>query len=56
MGRGSYPNSSGIVQLDGAIMRGQDCAVGAVCALEGYVLHRNLKHVKAAYQQSPPVE
>eukprot|EP00731_Ephydatia_muelleri_P036436 Em0256g1a len=30
------PNSEGIVQLDGAVMRGTDCRFGAVAALEGY--------------------
>ena len=37
VGRGSYPNSEGKVQLDAAIMRGRDCSIGAVCALEGSV-------------------
>lgn len=36
VGRGCYPNSEGIVQLDGAVMRGTDCKFGAVAALEGY--------------------
>eukprot|EP00731_Ephydatia_muelleri_P036934 Em0358g3a len=36
VGRGCYPNSEGIVQLDGAVMRGTDCRFGAVAALEGY--------------------
>lgn len=35
VGRGSYPNAGGVVQLDAAIMRGRDCRVGAVAALEG---------------------
>ena len=35
VGRGSYPNVNGIVQLDAGIMRGEDHAIGAVCALEG---------------------
>lgn len=34
IGRGCYPNSEGIVQLDAAIMRGYDCSFGAVAALE----------------------
>ena len=37
VGRGSYPNSEGTVQLDAAIMRGRDCSIGAVCGLEGSV-------------------
>ena len=37
VGRGSYPNSEGMVQLDAAIMRGRDCSIGAVCGLEGSV-------------------
>ncbi|XP_064399508.1 N(4)-(Beta-N-acetylglucosaminyl)-L-asparaginase-like isoform X2 [Halichondria panicea] len=36
IGRGCYPNSEGVVQLDAAIMRGSDCSVGAVAALERY--------------------
>ena len=35
VGRGCYPNSEGVVQLDAALMRGHDCAFGAVAALEG---------------------
>ena len=35
IGRGCYPNSEGVVQLDAALMRGRDCAFGAVAALEG---------------------
>ena len=35
VGRGSYPNAEGVVQLDAAIMRGRDCRVGAVASLEG---------------------
>lgn len=35
VGRGSYPNQDGIVQLDAAIMRGSDFSIGAVCALDG---------------------
>lgn len=36
VGRGCYPNAEGVVQLDAAIMRGNDCRFGAVAALEGY--------------------
>lgn len=35
VGRGCCPNEDGIVQLDAGIMRGSDCSLGAVCALEG---------------------
>lgn len=35
IGRGSYPNENGIIQLDAAVMRGKDCAMGAVCSIEG---------------------
>lgn len=35
VGRGCYPNREGVVQLDAALMRGSDCAFGAVAALEG---------------------
>lgn len=34
VGRGCYPNKRGIVQLDAALMRGIDCAFGAVAGLE----------------------
>ena len=34
VGRGCFPNSEGTVQLDAAIMRGSDCNIGAVCAVE----------------------
>ena len=34
VGRGCYPNNQGVVELDAAIMRGADCALGAVCAIE----------------------
>ena len=37
IGRGCYPNSEGIVQLDAALMRGSDYSFGAVAALERYV-------------------
>ena len=37
VGRGCYPNSEGVVQLDAALMRGRDCCVGAVAGLERYV-------------------
>lgn len=36
VGRGCYPNSNGIVQLDAALMRGSDRAFGSIAALEGY--------------------
>ncbi len=35
VGRGCYPNSNGIVQLDAALMRGSDRAFGSIAALEG---------------------
>lgn len=35
VGRGCYPNSEGVVQLDAAIMHGKDHKFGSVCALEG---------------------
>ena len=35
IGRGCYPNSDGLVQLDAAIMNGKDFKFGSVCALEG---------------------
>ena len=35
VGRGCYPNSEGVVQLDAAIMNGKDLKFGSVCALEG---------------------
>ena len=35
IGKGSHPNSNGVLQLDAALMRGSDCRVGAVAALEG---------------------
>ena len=35
VGRGGYPNSDGIVQLDAAIMNGEGCQFGGVAALEG---------------------
>ena len=38
IGRGSYPNENGIIQLDAAVMRGKDCAMGAVCSIEGLAL------------------
>ena len=34
VGRGSYPNSEGTLQLDAAMMRGRDCSFGAVAGLE----------------------
>lgn len=34
VGRGCYPNSAGVVQLDAAIMRGKDLQFGAVAGLE----------------------
>jgi len=34
VGRGCYSNSEGVVQLDAALMRGNDCRVGAVAGLE----------------------
>lgn len=36
VGRGCYPNAEGVVQLDAAIMRGSDCSIGGVAALERY--------------------
>ena len=39
VGRGCYPNREGVVQLDAALMRGNDHAFGAVSALEGLVLY-----------------
>ena len=35
IGRGCYPNSEGLVQLDAAVMNGKDLNFGSVCALEG---------------------
>ena len=35
VGRGGYPNSNGVLQLDAAIMRGSDNAIGSVCSIEG---------------------
>ncbi len=35
VGRGGFPNSDGIVQLDAAMMRGEDNGIGSVCAIEG---------------------
>ena len=35
IGRGCYPNSEGLVQLDAAMMNGKDLNFGSVCALEG---------------------
>ena len=37
VGRGCYPNNKGIVQLDAALMRGNDCAFGGIAALERFV-------------------
>ncbi|KAI6649810.1 N(4)-(Beta-N-acetylglucosaminyl)-L-asparaginase-like [Oopsacas minuta] len=34
VGRGNFPNASGFPQYDGAVMRGSDCKIGAVGALE----------------------
>ena len=34
VGRGNFPNAAGFPQYDGAVMRGSDCKVGAVAALE----------------------
>ena len=34
VGRGNFPNIAGFPQYDGAVMRGSDCKIGAVCALE----------------------
>ena len=34
VGRGGIPDAVGTVQLDAAVMRGSDCALGAVGALE----------------------
>ena len=34
VGRGCYPNSDGVVQLDAALMRGRDCGYGGVAGLE----------------------
>jgi N4-(beta-N-acetylglucosaminyl)-L-asparaginase len=36
VGRGCYPNKEGVVQLDAAIMRGTDHAIGSVCSIERY--------------------
>lgn len=36
VGRGSYPNAEGTVQLDAAVMDGKNLHFGSVCALEGY--------------------
>ena len=35
VGRGGFPNSDGIVQLDAAIMDGDGCQFGGVAGLEG---------------------
>ena len=37
IGRGCYPNCKGKVQLDAALMRGDDCAFGGIAALERFV-------------------
>ena len=34
VGRGNFPNAAGFPQYDGAVMRGSDCGIGAVGALE----------------------
>jgi len=35
VGRGSYPNSEGTIQLDAAVMDGKNLHFGSVCTLEG---------------------
>ena len=35
VGYGGWPNRDGIVQLDAAIMRGEDLEAGAVAGIEG---------------------
>ena len=40
VGRGCYPNMEGVVQLDAALMRGRDCAFGAVASLERLAVKR----------------
>ena len=42
VGRGSYPNAEGTVQLDAAVMDGKNLHFGSVCALEGY---RNINNM-----------
>ena len=34
VGRGNFPNAAGFPQYDGAVMRGSDCKIGAIGALE----------------------
>ena len=43
VGRGSYPNRDGVVQLDAALMRGRDCSFGAVAGLERLCTYRGLQ-------------
>jgi isoaspartyl peptidase/L-asparaginase-like protein (Ntn-hydrolase superfamily) len=53
IGRGCYPNSEGVVQLDAAMMRGSDCRVGSVAALEGYSKPVSVaRHILEHTQQS----
>lgn len=35
VGRGGYPNSSGILECDAAIMVGERCQFGAVAGIQG---------------------
>lgn len=35
VGRGGFPNSSGILECDAAVMTGKRCCFGAVAALQG---------------------
>ena len=35
VGLGGMPNADGCMELDAAVMRGKDCAVGAVAGLQG---------------------
>ncbi len=43
VGRGCYPNSAGVVQLDAAIMASKDFRIGAVAGLEGWVATLSLE-------------
>lgn len=49
VGRGCYPNKRGVVQLDAAIMTGNNCAFGAVAGLE-----RLANHAFSRAQSSTP--
>lgn len=48
VGRGCYPNKEGVVQLDAALMRGEDCSFGAVAGLERYTYWGGLACAQAS--------